>query len=223
MTYSQMTPKNTGDIPDETDWNQIVDNFIAGVPDIFTTKGDLVVASGADAAGRLGVGTNGQLLTADSGETLGVKWADAPSGLFARYSTNVAQAVANDTVVLIDFEDQTFDAESAVMTGASWKFTVPTGESGYYLLSACVCLDTGSWNSGERGELMVYKNGSLSSRLCLFPMHYTFSSKMILHGSTMLQLSATDYIDFRVYQNSGASIDLDGVTENNHVFVARLF
>jgi len=40
-----------------------------------TTKGDLFGYSTLDA--RLPVGTNDQVLTADSGETLGVKWADA--------------------------------------------------------------------------------------------------------------------------------------------------
>jgi hypothetical protein len=44
-----------------------------------TTKGDLISYGAAPA--RLGVGTNGQVLTADSGETLGIKWADAAGGL----------------------------------------------------------------------------------------------------------------------------------------------
>jgi hypothetical protein len=39
-----------------------------------TTKGDLLVTSGS-ALNRLAVGTNGYVLTADSAETNGVKWA----------------------------------------------------------------------------------------------------------------------------------------------------
>jgi hypothetical protein len=43
-------------------------------------KGDLVVGTGADTFARLGVGTNGQALIADSAEATGLKWATAASG-----------------------------------------------------------------------------------------------------------------------------------------------
>ena len=46
-------------------------NFLASR---FTTKGDLVAFNGTDVA-RLGVGTNDFVLTADSGESTGLKWA----------------------------------------------------------------------------------------------------------------------------------------------------
>jgi hypothetical protein len=52
----------------------------AGVVD---AKGDLIVGSADDAVARLGVGTNGQVLTANSGATYGVEWsAPAAVGVF---------------------------------------------------------------------------------------------------------------------------------------------
>jgi hypothetical protein len=43
-------------------------------------KGDLIAGTGADAFARLAVGTNGQVLTADSAETTGLKWVSPAGG-----------------------------------------------------------------------------------------------------------------------------------------------
>jgi len=45
-----------------------------------TTKGDLVPATGSGTFARLGVGTNGQVLTADSTAATGLKWASSSAG-----------------------------------------------------------------------------------------------------------------------------------------------
>ena len=47
--------------------------------DIVDAKGDIVVATGSDAVSRLAVGSNTYVLTADSSEATGLKWASAPA------------------------------------------------------------------------------------------------------------------------------------------------
>ena len=52
-----------------------------GIPaTILDAKGDIIAATAADTASRLAVGTNGQVLTADSTAATGIKWATPAGG-----------------------------------------------------------------------------------------------------------------------------------------------
>lgn len=59
---------------------------------ILDAKGDLISATAADTPARLAVGTNGQVLTADSSTSTGLKWATPSSGGMTLISETVASA-----------------------------------------------------------------------------------------------------------------------------------
>lgn len=61
----------------QTQINTKIGQSTAINPTIVDAKGDIIAASAADTVTRLGVGANGTVLTADSAETTGLKWAAA--------------------------------------------------------------------------------------------------------------------------------------------------
>jgi hypothetical protein len=78
----------------------------AGVVD---AKGDLIVGSADDAVARLGIGSNGQVLTANSGATYGVEWqAPAAVGVFGT-SIEFEGSTANDFETTLAVTDPTAD------------------------------------------------------------------------------------------------------------------
>ena len=75
-----------------------------GIPaTIFDAKGDIIAATAADTASRLAVGSNGQVLTADSTAATGLKWATAGSGAVVQVKSAVySTATSNSTTTYAD-------------------------------------------------------------------------------------------------------------------------
>jgi hypothetical protein len=72
-------------------------------------KGDLLVASGADAVTRLAAGTNGYVLTANSSATNGLEWAAAPAVGSFETSIVFEGTTANDFETTLQVTDPTAD------------------------------------------------------------------------------------------------------------------
>jgi hypothetical protein len=91
-------------------------------------KGDLIVGSADDAVARLGIGTDGQVLTAASGATYGVQWSNpAAVGVFDT-SIVFEGATANDFETTLTVTDPTADRTITLpdVTGT----VVTTGDTG---------------------------------------------------------------------------------------------
>jgi hypothetical protein len=107
-TTNQVLAKNSDT---DMDFKWVAD--ASGIPaTIFDAKGDLIVASAADTAARLAVGgTNGHVLTVNSGATNGIEWAAASSGAMTKIASNTFSTAA------------TVDVDN-VFTSTYWSYVI---------------------------------------------------------------------------------------------------
>jgi hypothetical protein len=102
-------------------WAAVPGGGYVAVDTIWDTKGDLAVASGADAASKLAVGSNGQILTADSTQTLGVKWAAAPSSGWLNGSGDPASGLGSTGDIYLDYSANKRFWRKNLVVGAAWQ------------------------------------------------------------------------------------------------------
>ena len=178
-------------------------------------KGDLIAGTGADAFDRLAVGTNGQVLTADSTVATGLKWATASStptfvGISGVKSTS--QSIANNTETAVTFDTEDFDTNGFHDNATNnSRITIPSGYAGKYLFTYMVTFVSNS--TGIR-YLGIRKNGTV--------VKYPAENSAIATDSTplsfsvILNLAVGDYVDIVAYQNSGGSLNLTGAGANSY-------
>lgn len=131
--------------------------------DAITTKGDLLPGTGADTFARLGVGANGTVLTADSAETTGLKWATPAGGSLRFISRTSFSNVATqdfDSVFSSTYEVYCVIIEniSAATTNddlhLQWRYSGSTETGGTYrgITINAVFSTTGVSNSNINGD-----------------------------------------------------------------------
>jgi hypothetical protein len=105
---------------------------------IVDAKGDLIGATAADTPARLAVGTNGQVLTADSAEATGLKWAAAVSGSLTLLSTTTLNSGATTQTISsipTTYKNLVVVVKNMKMasTGASWFMRINSDTGSNYL------------------------------------------------------------------------------------------
>jgi len=142
--------------------------------------------------------------------------------IIARYTSNAATSIANGTPTIHDFATRIYDSHGAVTTGASWKFTAPKPAT-YRMTVMSSSAAGGGWASTEEWSGLIYKNGvEQGNRPFRTVMYAGHTVAVNGNGSAAIKLLAGDYIDLRVFQNSGAALNTDTDAALNHVEIEEI-
>ena len=173
-----------------------------------TTKGDIYGFSTLNA--RIPIGTNNQVLTADSAEALGLKWATPASTTFSGclYGKTTNQTLANGTTTAITFANAaTYDTDSYHSTVTNnTRFTAPSGKTGYYLVYGQINYDSNA--TSYRTFSIKKNNGTADFIFTNGGTSFTANNNFYM----ILDLTAGDYLEITGQQGSGGNLDVLGST-----------
>jgi hypothetical protein len=179
----------------------------SGMTNPMTTTGDTIYSSSGSTPARLGIGTTGQVLTVAGGVPT---WATAAGGSFSGVRvTKTSQSIPNATETVVTFGTETFDEggyhSTVTNTG---RLTVPSGKAGYYDIYFQITWDPNA--TGSRNAY-IWLNGTATdiARVNLAGVSGVYITPIV---STTYYLAEGDFVQVGVYQNSTASLNVDGGT-----------
>jgi hypothetical protein len=106
-------------------------------PTILDAKADLITATAADTPARLAVGTNNQVLMADSAQATGLKYANEATATLTAKGDLLSATAANTLARLaVGSNNQVLTADSSTSTGLKWAAPAAPTASGVVLVNS---------------------------------------------------------------------------------------
>ena len=118
---------------------------------------------------------------------------------------SASQTVSDNAHTKIQYNTEVYDTDSAYDHSSNYRFTVPSGKAGKYLISAS-CYMNGNNNDEVMLEVSIYKNGTQVERDERYGNYSTGQgSGGVQKIIRIIDLSASDYIEIygRLNVNSG--------------------
>ena len=120
---------------------------------------------------------------------------------FSAYRNSGQSSLTTGVETKIQYNNEYFDTASAYDNATNYRFTVPSGQGGKYLI--CVAFQMQTASAVANFTVSVKKNGST----------YILDAKQggdanypVVSGSNIVELSAADYIEAFCYHEFGSSL-----------------
>lgn len=133
------------------------------------------------------------------------------------YRSGTNQTIVAATPTRVQYNSVTSDAGLRYDAATNYRYTVPTGGGGGYLIHAVVRL----WIPGKAMTLAINKTGTGVSSYITYNAGSLGTEDVSLQLTDILSLVATDYIDIWVYSEEGNQIVLGSA--NSYVSIVRIW
>ena len=178
-----------------------------------TTKGDIIVENGSNAI-RLGVGTNTQVLTANSAVAAGVEWADAASGgtgldSLAQMQMTSGQTLTTGVLTKVDFDNQIYN-EGTDITVDTVNNRLTADVAGIYRARAAIGFTA---TSGGVRSLALQLNGTSFATHTI--LGFTGGTNH-LNAERIIEMTATQYVEAHASQNSGGNLAISQASDDSY-------
>jgi len=134
---------------------------------------------------------------------------DIRNNTAARAKRSDIQTIGNASWTKVQFNTESFDVGSNYDNATNYRFTAPV--TGYYLVNTLI-----TWGniSGEDHYTKIYKNGT---GIITSAIHGITGNAYIQTITDIVPLTAAQYVEVFVYQNSGGN---ENITAESYISVA---